>query len=69
LPCGRLIFSRRGELSSSPDDKIDSNTNNRRYPLRSDPNIILVPPLRIDRRVRNNPAVLLAGLCKCDARI
>jgi hypothetical protein len=41
-------------LSSSPDDKIDSNTNNRRYSLRSDPNIILVPPLHTDRRVRNN---------------
>jgi hypothetical protein len=41
-------------LSSSPDDKIDSNTNNRRYSLRSDPNIILVPPLRTDRRVHNN---------------
>jgi hypothetical protein len=54
LPCGHLIFGRRDELSSSPDDKIDSNTNNRRYPLCSDPNVILVPPLHIDRRVRNN---------------
>jgi hypothetical protein len=41
-------------LSSSPDDKIDSNTNNRRYSLRSDPNVILVPPLHTNRRVRNN---------------
>jgi hypothetical protein len=54
LPCGRLIFGRRGELSSSPDDKIDSNTNNRRYPLRSNPNVFLVPPLHTDRRIRNN---------------
>jgi hypothetical protein len=41
-------------LSSSPDDKIDSNTNNHRYSLRLDPNVILVPPLHTDRRVHNN---------------
>jgi hypothetical protein len=64
LPSGCLIFGRRGELSSSPDDKIDSNTNNRRYSLRSDPNVILVPPLHTDRRVGNR-ATLSSTVLSC----
>jgi hypothetical protein len=28
--------------------------NNHRYPLRSDPNVVLVLPLHTDRRVHNN---------------
>jgi hypothetical protein len=41
-------------LSSSTNNKIDSNTNNHRPPLHLDPNVVLVPPLRTDCWVRNN---------------
>jgi hypothetical protein len=35
-------------------DKINPIANPPRYPLRSNPHVVLVPPLNSDRRVRNN---------------
>jgi hypothetical protein len=37
-----------------PDDEIDHGANIHRYPLRSDPHTVLIPPLHIDSRVHNN---------------